>query len=107
MDQSLSKDVCEKCGHEMEVGDYPYCPHGSVRRSARQASGFPFTTTHFDGKPVEVTSEGHLRELCKIYDVTHRPDVAWVEKRITGYDRNSGKPIYKEGSGAGLPGCWV
>lgn len=19
---------CEKCGHEMQVGEYPFCPHG-------------------------------------------------------------------------------
>ena len=24
---------CEKCGHEMKVGDWPFCPHGSHRQS--------------------------------------------------------------------------
>ena len=98
---------CDTCGQELHIGEWPFCPHGFKRGTLSQATGFPFTTTHFDGTPVEVTSEGHLRELCKIHNVTHRPDVAWVEKRMEGYDPRTGKYIYKEGSGAGLPGCWV
>ena len=98
---------CDSCGHELQVGEWPFCPHGFKERSRSSASGFPFTTTHFDGKPTEVTSEGHLRELCKIHNVNHRPDVAWTEKRVVGTDWKTGKPIYKEGNGVGLPGCWV
>lgn len=22
-------DICEKCGAELRIGDYPFCPHGS------------------------------------------------------------------------------
>lgn len=23
--------TCEKCGEEVQVGDWPYCPHGALR----------------------------------------------------------------------------
>lgn len=99
--------VCEKCNHEMQIGDFPFCPHGNDYRQYSGGTGFPFTTTHLNGKPVEVRSEGHLRELCKQYGVNHRPDVAFTEKRYEGIDFRTGQHKYREGSGAGLPGCWV
>lgn len=69
---------------------------------------FPYVTRNLrpDGKPVEVTSPGHLDSLCKQFGVTHRPDVAWLEKTHEGCDRR-GNPIYKEGSGRGMPGSWI
>jgi len=24
-----SPDLCPACGHEMQIGDFPFCPHGS------------------------------------------------------------------------------
>lgn len=67
---------------------------------------FPFVTTHITGKPVEVTSEAHLQALCKEHGVNPRPDAAWLTKEYVGVDFRTGKQIYKEGSGMGLPGCW-
>lgn len=97
---------CEKCGHELQIGDYPFCPHGNNFKQYSGSLSFPYTTSHITGKPIEVRSESHLKELCQTHGVTHRPDAAWVEKRIIGTGRD-GKPIYKEGNGVGLPGCWV
>jgi len=96
---------CDSCGRELVVGEWPWCPHGFARGHIA-ANGFPFTTTHITGKPIEVTSEGHLKALCQAHVVTHRPDVAWLEKQHLGSDR-TGKPIYREGSGMGLPGVWI
>lgn len=76
--------------------------------SQHKGSGiYPYVTRNLDptGKPVEVRSASHLDSLCKQFNVVHRPDVAFIEKQHLGCDR-TGKPIYKEGSGAGLPGCW-
>jgi predicted nucleic acid-binding Zn ribbon protein len=72
------------------------------------ASAFPYVTKNIrkDGKPVEVTSEKHLQQLCKENGVTHRPDSAWLTKERLGYDWATKKQIYSEGSGRGLPGCW-
>jgi hypothetical protein len=98
---------CDSCGHELQVGEWPFCPHGFPGTTHSPANGFPFTTSHITGKPMTFNSEAELRTACKMYNVNHRPDVAWTEKRIVGTDRKTGKPIYKEGNGVGLPGCWV
>src|SRR5687767_14890509 len=65
------------------------------------ASAFPFTTTNLTGQPIEVTSPGHLEELCKLHGVTNRPDAAFLTKEYAGVDFRTGKQIYKEGSGLG------
>jgi hypothetical protein len=68
---------------------------------------YPFVTKNFDGTPIEVTSAAHEKALCQRYGVVKRDDVPWVEKTYEGYDWRSGKQKYREGSGMGLPGCWV
>lgn len=70
------------------------------------SGAFPFTTKNFNGEPIEVQSPSHLEQLCKQFGVTHRPDAAWVEKEWSHYDWKTGKHVYKEGSGMGLPGVW-
>lgn len=67
---------------------------------------FPYVTTNITGKPIEVTSYAHLKNLCKQHNVVNRSDNAWIEKTHEGCDRK-GNPIYHEGSGAGLPGSWI
>lgn len=96
---------CDSCGQELHIGEWPYCPHGRVGGHIA-ANGFPFTTSHITGKPIEITSESHLKALCQAHGVTHRPDVAWLEKQHLGSDRK-GNPVYREGSGMGLPGVWI
>lgn len=29
--------TCKDCGHELQIGDYPYCPHESIYPSAAQS----------------------------------------------------------------------
>lgn len=91
----------------------PECECGSptekIWRVTRHmaASAFPFVTTNITGQPIEVTSPRHLDELCKMHGVTNRPDAAWVEKEYLGVDWRTGKQVYKESSGLGMPGCWI
>lgn len=92
--------VCEECGQATER-------IWRARGARRAASGFPFTTTHLNGKPIEVTSESHLQSLCKQYGVTHRPDNGFIEKRVVGTDWRTGKQIWAEGSGRGMKGSWI
>lgn len=73
----------------------------------RAGSTYPYITTHLNGKPIEVTSSSHLDQLCKQFGVTNRADVAFLEKEYVGLDWKTKKQIYREGSGAGLPGCWI
>lgn len=115
--------ACEK-GHLEEVllGSWsdpnPPCPEcGGARERVWSmgvrhvgAMAFPYTTTAFDGKPVVVKSESHLKALCQAHGVTHRPDVAWNEKSYSHMERGRDgqwKAVMKEGSGVGTPGCWI
>jgi hypothetical protein len=97
--------TCDSCGKELSIGEWPWCPHG--HGAALTEKSFPYTTTHLNGKPITVTDRAHESRLMKEFGVTKRDDAAWVEKRIVGTDRRTGAPIYKEGNGVGLPGCWV
>lgn len=70
---------------------------------------YPYITKNIlpNGQPVEVTSAAHLDRLCRENGVTHRPDNGWLGKEYKGVDFRTGKQIYKEGSGMGLPGTWI
>lgn len=110
------------CGKEWEgyihnaKSENPLCECGkspervwALGNTHRGASTFPYITTNIlpDGKPIEVTSASHLDSLCKQYNLTHRPDNAWLEKEYMGVDFRTGKQMYKEGSGRGMPGSWI
>lgn len=52
---------CDKCGAELRVGDWPFCPHGTP--SAGMQSGFG---AYFDyGLGCEITSAGQRRQLMR------------------------------------------
>lgn len=97
--------TCEKCGHELIVGDWPFCPHGLGANAVEKT--YPFVTKNFNGQPIEVTSRAHEKALMQQYGVVKRDDSAWIEKRYLGYNRRTGKQEYAEGNGCGLPGCWI
>ena len=98
-------NLCELCGKEVEIGDWAFCPHEKDHHFCTEKT-FPFTTTAFNGKAIEVTSRAHEKALCQEYGVIKRDDAAWVEKELVGTNRRTGKPEYHEPSGMGLPGCW-
>jgi len=103
---SEATDTCEKCGATLYVGSWPFCPH-TQNVSLVASKIYPFTTKHFNGKEIEVTSRAHEKALCQEYGVHKRDDVAWNEKRYLGYNPLTKQQEYKEGNGCGLPGCWV
>jgi putative FmdB family regulatory protein len=92
---------CGECGKEMER-DLTVEASNHIPGSA-----FPYITKNITGSPIEVRSEAHLQQLCKEHNVTHRDDTAWIEKSYEGIDFRTGKHIYHEGSGLGVPGCWI
>ena len=103
---SEETDKCEKCGETLYVGSWPFCPHpGNI--SLVTSKIYPFTTTAFNGKPIEVTSAAHDKALMQEYGCVKRDDVAWNNKEYLGYNPRTGKQEYKEANGVGLPGCWV
>lgn len=100
--RSSEKPLCLDCNTRMET-----CLALGNQHIA--ASAFPYVTKniHPDGKAIEVRSPGHLKELCKTFNVTPRDDAAFIEKEWLGYDMRTKKHVYREGAGVGLPGCWV
>lgn len=65
--------LCPSCGHQLAVGEYPFCKgreDDHITRRARPHNGiFPFTLPHIDGKPMEITSIDHLRKVERQYGV--------------------------------------
>jgi hypothetical protein len=104
---------CEKCGEAYNIGDWPFCPHGSIRRgNAFQA--YPYKTRNLtaDGSEVEVTSGAHERSLMQQYErdtgnkLVKRDDAAWIGATYEGHDMYNDRQVYSEGSGRGMPGQW-
>lgn len=104
---SKHTEVCEKCGETLEVGSWPFCPHTKREVGYIAVKSYPFVTKNFNGKPIEVTSASHEKALMQQFGVVKRDDVAWNEKTYEGYDHRTGKQVYKEGTGMGLPGVWI
>lgn len=114
---------CQKCGSTYEhyyavrelkptiacsdCGDICERDLTAEARNHVPASGFPFTTRHLNGQPIEVTSAAHLQQLCKQHGKTLRDDAGYIEQdmHIEKYiDRNGNlavRPVYRSGSGDG------
>jgi putative FmdB family regulatory protein len=109
------------CGHEFEryvtttTSPNPDCECGALTekiwsvRAGRAWGGYPYVTKNIrpDGQPVTVDNPAHEAALCKEFGVTKRDDAGWVDTEYLGYDPRSDKQVYREGSGRGMPGCWV
>lgn len=67
---------------------------------------WPFTTKHLTGKEETFANQAELDRRCKELGIAQRDDAAWIEKEYEGVDFWTGKQKFREGSGAGLPGCW-
>jgi putative FmdB family regulatory protein len=73
---------------------------------------YPFKTKNITGYEVEVTDESHENALIASMreqgrEIVQRDDVAWIDEEYVGYDPRSGKQVYRQGSGRGLPGQWI
>jgi hypothetical protein len=57
--------TCEKCGNAMQVGEWPFCPHGfpSSRLNviSDELPNGPYFCETLGHEPVWVTSKSHLR----------------------------------------------
>lgn len=103
----MNTTQCDKCGKELQVGDWAFCPHPRDYHQYRgDIVSYPFTTKMFTGRPIVVTDAAHDRALQKAHGCVKRDDVAWVEKEYSGYNPRTKRQEYKETSGAGLPGVW-
>lgn len=92
---------CEKCGADTE----------KIWRvsKGRDWGGYPYVTRNLtpDGSPITVENPSHEATLCKMYGKVKRDDAGWIDTEYVGYNPYTGRQEYKEGSGRGMPGCWV
>jgi hypothetical protein len=114
--------ICAECEegeqtfeHKMEP-KAPDCPsgHGLMVRNWHGEAGrhipgsaWPFTTKHLTGKEETFADQASLNRRLKELGLRQRDDAAFTEKRLEGYDWKTDSQKYSEGSGRGLPGCWV
>jgi len=61
----VSGTVCPECGKELEIGDYPYCPHGSI--FSRNALAFdPAIVWQSTSDPDSYSFPGNSSEPCPV-----------------------------------------
>ena len=72
--ESLGALTCGGCGKPTQrltfYGDKGYGPCCYYAKAVLKVSTFPYTTTHFNGKPIQVSSLSHLRRLERDFKTT-------------------------------------
>ena len=65
--------VCEKCGKDIEIGDFPFCPHGKVERGFHTVF-VPYVDHYISAKPEGelVTSNRQRNQLLKANNLDYR-----------------------------------
>lgn len=61
--------ICDRCGHDVLPGEWPFCDHQSIQRGTHKTDIFPYTINHVDGKPMTIESLAHARRVEKQYGV--------------------------------------
>jgi|SRR5215475_10510899 len=64
--------TCKDCGHEIEIGEYPFCPHGSIRQATAR-SWEPIVVWASNTKPDEFSYPGQADE--PVPDGYHRVEI--------------------------------
>jgi len=54
--------TCDECGREIELGQWPFCPHGTVRE---YHPFIPFWDNHIAEEPVYIESDRHREKLMR------------------------------------------
>jgi len=62
MSAESSPMKCDQCNRDVNVGDWPFCPHGSARNFGEQPLE-PYIDHNLGTEPVEITSRGQRRAI--------------------------------------------
>jgi len=69
--------LCEKCGHLMELGEWPFCPHGFGSAAAHGDEMDELIENNGTPLPIRFTSKQMLRDHTRAHGlepmVRHRP----------------------------------
>jgi len=55
--------LCRECGQELHIGDYPFCPHGSIYEQNAQRFDAIVVWQH-NSEPDKYSFPGHANESC-------------------------------------------
>jgi hypothetical protein len=53
---------CDSCGAELQIGEWPWCPHGDARGFGDKPIE-PYMDEMLGPEPVEITSRGQRRAI--------------------------------------------
>jgi hypothetical protein len=82
--------TCAECGTQLEIGAWPYCPHGRLREG--NALGFsPIVVWESDAEPDKFSFPGQAEEACppgyhKI-EITNLRQADQLVRRVNGVER--------------------
>lgn len=54
--------TCEKCGHEMRIGEWPYCPHQDARTFGEEPIQ-PYWDEHVCPEGAQITTRAERRRI--------------------------------------------
>lgn len=75
----MSKTICDECGKELEIGDFPFCPHGKVPK--------------YFNKPFVPYWDEHISPDGPIYITSHRQRTRELKRNNMDFrGRKSGMP---------------
>jgi len=79
--------TCEKCGKTLEVGQWPYCPHGLAQSSIQTNESFigGVTLENMGDAPVTVYSREELRRECEKRGLEQRIKHVAGDKFLTNW----------------------
>lgn len=79
---------CETCGHALELGEYPFCPHGRGGQNARQTNESfigGVTIENLGHEPVTVYSREEFKAAMKAANVEQRIHYVPGDKYLTNW----------------------
>jgi hypothetical protein len=84
--------TCSKCGHELRVGDFPFCKGGhgpyNVNVIDDQIEGGPRFFENFGAEPVWIGSKSEWRAAVDRYQVVNvdKHDRAYYQRKFREHD---------------------
>lgn len=67
------KVICTQCGHTLEIGDHPFCPHGASRGTiARDEIPGGIIVENYGPHPIRFDSHSERRAYMKAHGLSER-----------------------------------
>ena len=80
--------TCEKCGQAVEIGEWPFCPHGfpsaGVSVISDELPSGPYLCETMGHEPVYVRSKSHMRQEAEargLVNIVRHDDAYYARKR--------------------------